>query len=114
MHSNRLIDGYTKTVVTLIAVLLGILALRPVAHPPSVEAQSDRANYYVEPGINTLRRPDGTQQVTGKVVIDLRNGEVWGFPTLSEAPYPVDIVHSEPPVSSPMYLGRFHFSKMKH
>ena len=30
-----------------------------------------------------LRKPDGSQQVEGKIVIDMRNGDVWGFATLS-------------------------------
>jgi hypothetical protein len=48
----------------------------------------------------------------GKVFIDMRNGDIWGFPTLSSTPYPVDLVNSTPPVSAPMYLGRFDFSRM--
>jgi hypothetical protein len=49
----------------------------------------------------------------GKVVIDLRTGEVWGFPTLDRVPYPVDWTKPTPPVSSPMYLGKFDFAKMR-
>ena len=107
------IDLYTKAMLTIIAALLGVLAFRPVAQPVTVQAQSDRANFYIEPGTNTLRKPDGTEQVQGKVVIDLRNGDAWGFPTLSGAPYPVDPTNTKPPVSQPMYLGRFDFSKIK-
>jgi hypothetical protein len=35
---------------------------------------------------------DGSQQVEGKIVIDMRNGDVWGFPTQSGPglPYPVE------------------------
>lgn len=116
MQSNPLRRGgrdiYTKIVLTVIAILLGIIALEPFAHPRTVAADLNDANFYIEPRTTTLRRPDGTQQVQGKVVIDLRNGDVWGFPTLSTAPYPVDTTRSQPPVSTPMYLGRYDFSKM--
>jgi hypothetical protein len=39
-----------------------------------------------------LREPDGSQQVEGKIVIDMTNGDVRGFPTLSGLglPYPAD------------------------
>jgi hypothetical protein len=46
------------------------------------------------------------------MVVDLRNGDVWGFPTLLGSPYPVDPTRSQPPTSTPIYLGRFDFSKM--
>jgi hypothetical protein len=106
------LDHYSKCVLTAIALLLGVIALRPVAHPGVASAASEYSYLYVEPRTTTLRKPDGTQQVQGKVVIDMRNGDVWGFPTLSSAPYPVDTTRSEPPVSTPMYLGKFDFSKM--
>jgi hypothetical protein len=103
-------DPYTKTVLTIIAILLGAIALKPAA---LVQAQADTPQLYFEPGVFTLRKPDGTAQVEGKVAIDLRTGNVWGFPTLSRAPYPVDTTRTTPPVSEPMHLGRFDFSKMR-
>jgi hypothetical protein len=106
------LDTYSKCVLTLIAILLGVIALQPIARPRTVSAESNYSHLYIEPRTTTLRKPDGTQQVEGKVVIDMRNGDVWGFPTLSSAPYPVDLVHPQPPVSAPMYLGQFDFSKM--
>ena len=107
-------DLYTKCVLTIIAVFLGILALRPLVRPARASAQSSDYPYlFVEPRTTTLRKPDGTTQVEGKVFIDMRNGNVWGFPTLSTAPYPVDTTKPEPPVSSPMYLGKFDFSKLR-
>ena len=108
------LDLYTKCVLTVIAVLLAVIALRPIASPPAVSAESNYGYLFIEPQTTTLRSPDRSQQqVEGKVVIDMRNGNVWGFPTLSSAPYPVDTLHSEPPVSTPMYLGKFDFSKIK-
>jgi hypothetical protein len=107
-------DIYQRTVLTVIALLLCILALRPAANPTPVLAQPAPSFLYVEPGVTALRRPDGTEQVQGKVIIDLRTGDVYGFPTLSGAPYPVDTTKPEPPVSQPMYLGRFDLTKMRH
>jgi hypothetical protein len=106
-------DLYTKCVLTVIAVLLAVIASRPIANPIAVSAESNYGHLYIEPGTTTLRNPDRTQQIEGKVVIDMRNGNVWGFPTLSSTPYPIDTFHEEPPVSAPMYLGQFDFSKIK-
>ena len=105
---------YTKCVLTVIAILLLILVLPPAVHPPVASAQSDYSYLYVEPRTTILRKPDGSAQMQGKVVIDMRNGNVWGFPTLSSAPYPVDTTKPQPPVSSPMYLGKFDFSKIEN
>jgi hypothetical protein len=96
-----------------IAIVLGILALRPLAGPPPVSAQSEAPLLYVEPGTTVLRRPDGGAQMQGKVVIDLRTGDIWGFPTLEGVPYPVARTKTTPPVSEPMYLGKFDLSKMR-
>ncbi len=57
-----------------------------------------------------LRSPDGTTQVYGRMMVDLRNGKVWGFPTLSTSPYPVDVGSTKSPVSHPFLLGTFDFS----
>ncbi len=106
------LDFYSKCVLTVIGFLLGVIALQPITRPVVASAQSNVGQYYIEPGTNSLRAPDGSAQLQGKVVVDLKTGKIWGFPTLSTAPYPVDPTRSEPPVSSPMYLGRFDFSKM--
>jgi len=107
MKSDRL----TKILLLVIAVALSSIALRPYLHPEPVEAQSGTF-FYVEPGVAMLRAPDGSQQVAGKVVIDMRSGNVWGFPTLSDAPYPVSTLTSTPPVSHPFLLGRFAFGEV--
>jgi hypothetical protein len=105
-------DAFVKTLLAAIATFLGIIALGPFVRPAPVHADSDFSYLYVEPRTTMLRKPDGSQQVEGKVVIDMRNGDIWGFPTLSSTPYPVDTLNTVPPVASPMYLGRFDFSKM--
>jgi hypothetical protein len=101
---------YTQIILTAIAILLAILVVRQYETPGLVRAQS--AGIYVEPGYTNLRRPDGLALVQGKMVVNLSTGEIWGFPTLTGGPYPIDGGKSTPPVSKPMYLGQFDFSAM--
>jgi hypothetical protein len=103
-------DRFTKTVLAVIAVALSAIVLRCYLRPAPVEAQSGGGFFYVEPGVVMLRAPDGSQQVAGKVMIDMRNGNVWGFPTLADAPYPVSATTNTPPTSHPFLLGRFAFA----
>ncbi len=100
------IDLYARAMLTLIAVFLGIIALRPLFAPQAVQAQTEPRHLYFEPGTHTLRAPGNVRQVLGKVAIDLRSGNVWGFPTLTQEPYPVDTTSDKPPVSHPFLLGR--------
>lgn len=105
-------DRFTKTMLVVIAGLLGVLALRPIAQPSPVSAQATEGYpFYVEPGYTMIRKPDGTAQYYGKMVVDMRTGDIWGFPTLSQSPYPIDSAQTKPPKSSPMYLGKFMFSE---
>lgn len=104
------VDRYTKAVLTVIAILLAAIAFQPALFPTPASAQQGYPYLYVEPGIVNLRKPDGTRQVRGKVVIDMRNGDIWGFPTDAPVPYPIDMTKTDPPVSAPIYLGRFDFS----
>jgi hypothetical protein len=94
----------------LIAVALAAIALRPYVAPDPVRAQSGSPYpLYIEPGTQMLRAPDGSRQVYGRVVIDLRNGKVWGFPTTTGDTYPVNTIGTTPPTSHPFLLGRFAF-----
>jgi len=105
-------DRFVKLMLVVIASLLALIALRPLAQPVPVRAQADDGYpFYVEPGYTMLRKPDGTAQVYGKMVIDMRNGDIWGFPTLTQSPYPIDSAQTKPPRSAPMYLGKFLFSE---
>jgi hypothetical protein len=105
-------DRFVKTTLVVITVFLGVVVFRPMFHPAPVLAQAEGAYpFYVEPGYTMLRKPDGTAQVYGKVVIDMRNGDIWGFPTTVQGPYPIDTSLSKPPQSRPMYLGKFMFSE---
>jgi hypothetical protein len=102
------LDRFTKITLVLIALFLGILAFRPIAQPSPVRAQAEEGYpFFVEPGYTMLRKPDGTAQVYGKMIIDMRNGDIWGFPTLTTSPYPIDSSQTKPPKSSPIYLGKF-------
>lgn len=107
------VDWIVKTLLAMAVVFLGVIAVRPLLQPAPVMAQSDETSkFYVEPGTTLLRKPDGTAQVYGKMFIDMRTGDVWGFPTTdSQSPYPVNPASSAPPKSHPMYLGKFVLSE---
>jgi hypothetical protein len=94
-------------VLTVIAVALCVMAFRPLLHPVPAAAQASSQDLYIEPGVYMLRAPDGLKQQLGKVMVDLHTGNIWGFPTASDTPYPVRISGSAPPVSAPFLLGRF-------
>ena len=101
------IDHYTRVILTVIAVALVAIALRPLVRPVTASAQSTSQDLYIEPGVYLLRSPDAMKQQLGKVVVDLHTGNIWGFPTASDTPYPVRINGSVPPTSEPFLLGRF-------
>lgn len=101
----------------LISILLVLIAdlTKPFWNPapPVVQAQSSNYPIYIEPGVTMLRAPDGSRQVLGKVVVDLRNGNVWGFPTTVQQPFPIDVTQQKPPTSTPFRLGRFDLSAIE-
>jgi hypothetical protein len=105
------IDVYTKCVLTAIALLLAVLAMRPVA----VSAQTDTSNLYIEPGTVAIRSLNGGIASEGKVVINMSTGDVYGFPTHGQgAPYPIEALNDgRSPVARPTYLGKFDFSQMR-
>jgi hypothetical protein len=107
------IDWLVKFLLLAIAVSLGAIALRPYVAPLAVQAQSGNAyNVYVEPGTTVLRAPDGSRQVLGKVVVDLRNGNIWGFPTMTQDPYPSAAAQTTPQTAHPFLLGKFALADM--
>jgi hypothetical protein len=103
----------TNILLGAIALLLLALVLRPLRAPDPVFAQSPDTDYFFEPGAFLVRAPDNSQQVYAKVVVDLRNGRVWGFPTLTPLPYPSDPIYNKPQTSHPFQLGRFALEDMK-
>jgi hypothetical protein len=104
-------DGVTNFLLLLIAVALIAIAMRPYINPvPAAQAQTAPAYpFYIEPGVQMLLAPNGGGQVYGKVVVDLRNGKIWGFPTGSLSPYPSYPADNKPAVSRPFALGKFAF-----
>ena len=103
-------DPLTRIALVVIAASLAVLALQPLLAPRPVHAGAQDSGPYplfVEPGTTSVKAPDGSSQFTGKVMIDMRNGNIWGYPTQSPVPYPVDATKATPPVSHPIYLGRF-------
>lgn len=106
-------DRQTQVLLLIIAIALSIIALRPFIAPVTAQAVSgDGYPVYIEPGTIMLRAPDGSKQVFGKMVVDLRTGKIWGFPTTTQAPYPVNATQSKPPTSQPFLLGTFALDGM--
>lgn len=71
---------FTQAVLVLIALFLGMIVLRQFVAPTVAKAQSpDVYLFYIEPGTRMLRAPDNGRQVLGKVVVDLRNGNILGI-----------------------------------
>jgi hypothetical protein len=106
--------GNSTLLLAIIACLLAVLAFRPVVAPPPAQAQDREVHhFYIEPGTTTVKSPDGSVSVLGKVVVDMATGDVWGFPTTVVQPYPVDSTKTTPPTSRPIYLGRFAFEQAK-
>jgi len=102
---------YTNAILTVLAALLAVIAFRG---PVPVEAAGQRSfDLWIEPGVTSVRSPDGQMQVQGKMVVDRLTGDIWGFPTGAGGPYPVDSTSATPPVSKPVYLGKFDFASMK-
>ena len=79
----------TNLLLLVIAMALLAIAIEPLVKPRSAHAQV-MADFplYFEPGVYLLRAPDGTSQIYGKVVIDMRSGKICGFPTYGQQPYP--------------------------
>lgn len=102
----------TNFLLFLIAIALIAIAARPYLAPQTAQAQSGSPYpYYVEPGTQMLRAPDGSKQVYGRVVVDMRSGKIWGFPTYGTDTYPFNPVEAKPQTSRPFYLGRFAFEE---
>jgi len=98
----------TNLLLAANALLLLALVLRPVYSPTPVQAQISGNDVFIEPGTYLLRSPDNRRQAYGKVVVDLRNGNVWGFPTYDRRfPYPTNPVRTTSVTAQPFQLGRF-------
>jgi hypothetical protein len=108
LKSNRTLNLLLFSL--LIFVVLDVA--RPYFAPTKVKAEAETRDLYIEPGVVMLRAPDGNRQVLGKVVVDLRTGNVWGYPTLSADPYPSSGTNTTPQTSHPFLLGKFALEDM--
>lgn len=91
------VDLFTKVILTIIAAVLVVIAARPLAGPKTGFAQArDEVAYrhvhFVE-GARLLPQSG----VSVQLVVDMRNGNVWGFPNVDAAP---------------LYIGRYRFEAM--
>ena len=103
-------ENLTIVLLSIIAVALVAIAMEPIFVPHPAEAQSGAPYpFYIEPGSEMLRAPDGSKQVYGKVVVDLSTGKIWGFPTNAPQSYPSAGMQNKPPTSRPFELGKFAF-----
>ena len=106
-------DLLSRLLLAVITTALAAIALRPYMAPNPAHAQSGVAYpVYIEPGVQMLKSPDGSKQLYGRVVVDLRTGKIWGFPTMTTDPYPFNALNSKPQTSHPFELGRFAFEDM--
>lgn len=105
-------NATTNALLFVIAIAMLVIAARPFLQPVQTSAEALAPYpFYIEPGTQMLRSPDGTSQVYGKMVVDMQTGKIWGFPTLNaSSPYPVDVGSQKPPVSHPFLLGTYAFS----
>jgi hypothetical protein len=104
------IDGFVKFLLLVIAIFLGIIALRPYLAPPVVEAQSSGAYpVYFAPSAVMLSTPNGGSS-WGRVAIDLRNGNVRGFPGFTQDTF--GAFDKTLPTSHPMLLGKLALADM--
>jgi len=106
------IDGFVKFLLLVIAIFLGVIALRPYVAPPVVQAQSSGGYpVHFEPGYIAIPTPNGHMgTVVAKVVIDLRNGNICGFPGYSEDTFAAG--DHTLGISHPILLGKYALSDM--
>jgi hypothetical protein len=107
------LDWLVKLLLVMIVILLAVVAFRPVVHPAPVLAQGGSPYpFHIQPGTVSLKKPDGTT-TWGVVVVDMRNGDVWGFPMKAQnTPYPAYGPGDSSKVSHPMYLGHMAFDEV--
>src|ERR1700761_1127535 len=105
-------DPVTKLLLSVIAIALVAIAIRPYVAPKPAQAQTNAYPVFIEPGVQMLKTSDGRKQVYGRMVVDLRTGKIWGFPTITTDPYPFNALNSKPQTSYPFELGKFAFEDM--
>ena len=73
-------EDLTLVLLSIIAVALVGIAVRPIFAPRTAEAQSTVYPLYIEPGSELLRKPDGTTPGLRKGDGGYADGEDLGFP----------------------------------
>jgi hypothetical protein len=104
----------TNVLLAVIALSLVTIAVRPYMQPAPVQAQAQTANadpLFVEPGSSLIRMPSGGQ-VPGKVITNLRTGNVWGFATGGGDGYPMSPVDGKPGTAHAVLLGRYELAEI--
>jgi hypothetical protein len=103
----------TNALLTVIAVALVAIAVRPYVQPVPVQAQSGTNvdPLFVEPGSSLMRIPSGGQ-VPGKIITNLRTGNVWGFATGGGDGYPMSPVDGKPGTAHAVLLGRYELAEI--
>ena len=100
-------ENLTIALLLIIAVALVAIAVQPIFAPRPAEAQSGAPYpFYIEPGSELLRAPDGSKQVYGKVVVDMSTGKIWGFPTLAPSPIPSRAYRIQAAHLAPLRAGK--------
>jgi len=88
-----------KVLVLGVFAWLFVITFRSFAQPAPVHAQTEAScGFYFEPGTTMIRTPANDWQVLGKVLVNTCNGQIWGFPTITNVPDPVDATSAKPPV----------------
>lgn len=96
-----------------VLALLAVIAVREYSTPVPALAQATEPAFYFEPGTHSILTPDGGS-TQGKIVVDLTNGDVWGFPTYGKLPYPgPQLSEGRQQTSNGVYLGRFNINARK-
>ena len=89
-------DWTVKSILMLIALFLGIIALRPLFHPPvTVEAQTAKFDHVMI--VATMFLYKGQQ---GLLVMDRRNANIWFIPKDGDQ------------FQAPVFLIRLPFEKL--
>jgi hypothetical protein len=89
-------DWIVRVALLVIAVLLGVLALRPLVEPgTTVSAQSARFDHVMIASTGFLYKGQ-----LGMLVMDKRNGIVWFFPRVNEG------------FMDPVFVIRLQFEKI--
>lgn len=106
-------DIYTTIVLTVIAVFLGVIAWQlAMGNPPQVGAENvPFAPLQFDTKLSDILIPSGGRTV-GRIAVDLRNGNIYGFPT-DPVGYPRASDKDTLPVSRPVLLGRFDLSRIR-